>query len=217
MNDRRGPGTVGAPSGGLLVVTSLSRPSRQVGRGRLVGNAIWNRPPCYGGSCPAVNGLLRDLFACDTACTRRRVDDTRSYRSCSTASQCRMCRQCRQCRHFKPRCLKRGFVTIRGGLLQYPVLWGPGSVDVPARQEMTLHDRSRSCARSSNPSFCDFGVPQGQARGTTFTMRIHQAAPAPAPLEDRCHPNNANVGSNRFFIGTFIRWSSAAKNFHQIG
>ena len=33
---------------------------------------------------------------------------------------------CRQCRHFKPRCLRRGFVTICGGLLQCPVgRWGP--------------------------------------------------------------------------------------------
>ena len=29
--------------------------------------------------------------------------------------------QCRQCRHFEARCLRRGFLTICGGLLQYPV------------------------------------------------------------------------------------------------
>ena len=43
-----------------------TRTSRVESARRLDGNAIWNLPPCYGGGCSAVNGLLRDLFTCDT-------------------------------------------------------------------------------------------------------------------------------------------------------
>ena len=50
-------------------VSELARTTRRACR--LVGNAIGNQPPDDGGSCSAVNGPLRDLFAYDTACTLR--------------------------------------------------------------------------------------------------------------------------------------------------